>query len=236
MRQLPLGLRWPAHQRFAHLPLGANGLALAAVRRTACEDGAPWVFLAGPPGSGRTHLLIAACQELSETGGSAQYLPLAGLPAPRAAAIRAFGGSQLLAIDDLDACAGDRDDEHALFDLFNRCRAEGSRLLFAAVAPPAQLGIGLPDLVSRLSSCTQVVLRPLDDDERRDVLRRRAGERGLVLDEAVLDYLFARHSRDLGSLGVLLERLDRESLAAQRRITVPFLRQFLAEPRGPAGP
>ena len=227
MRQLPLGWRWPAQQRFDTFHVGANGLAVAATLRAATEPDAPWLYLHGSEGSGRTHLLIAACQAASEAGSSAQYLSPSMLPAPRADAIRGFGGSDLLVVDDLDAIAGERDAEHALFDLYNRCRAEASTLVFAASAPPAHVGIALPDLVSRLSSCAQMILKPLDDAERRDVLRARAEARGIALDEAVLDFLFTRYARDLGSLGALLDRVDRESLAAQRRVTVRFLRELL---------
>jgi len=152
---------------------------------------------------------------------------LAPLRARRADAIRGFGGSDLLAVDDLDAIAGEREAEHALFDLYNRCRAEGASLLFAASAPAAQLGLGLPDLVSRLSACTQVALKPLDEAERRVLLRGRALERGIELDDVVLDWLFTRSKRDLATLFDLLDRIDRASLAAQRRVTVPFLRTLL---------
>jgi len=53
--------------------------------------------------------------------------------------------------------------------------------------------------------------------------------RGIQLDESVLDWLFARYARDLGALLDLLDKLDQASLAAQRRITVPFLREFLKQ-------
>lgn len=87
----------------------------------------------------------------------------------------------------------------------------------------------LPDLRSRLGACQQALLKPLDDAERRDVLRKQAAERGIELDDTVLDWLFNRYARDLGALLDLLDRLDQASLAAQRRITVPFLRGFLRE-------
>lgn len=228
MDQLPLSLRWPRQQRFEHYEPGANAGALALLRRAAREDGAPWVVLAGPASAGKTHLLVAACQAAIEAGRSAQYLPLASLRGPREAAIRGVAGSALIALDDLQAVAGDRAAEHALFDLYNRCRAEGATLLFAADAPPAQLALTLPDLRSRLGACTLALLKPLDDAERRAVLRARAAARGIELDDAVLDWLFARHARDLGALTALLERLDSASLAAKRRITVPFLRALLA--------
>jgi DnaA-homolog protein len=225
---LPLALRWPRRQRFEHFHAGANAAALAAVRALALEPGAPWIYLHGAGGSGRSHLLMAACQAASSVGRRVQYLPLATI-ADHAAALRGVAGSELLALDDLGVIAGNREAEHALFDLYNRARAEGSALLFAAAATPAQLGIELPDLRSRLGACTQFALKPLDDDERRAVLKAQAASRGIELDDSVLDWLFARYARDIGALLDLLDKLDVASLAAQRRITVPFLRGFLRE-------
>ncbi|MGH8040855.1 MAG: DnaA regulatory inactivator Hda [Rudaea sp.] len=225
--QLPLTLRWPAQQRIATFVRGANAAAVALLETTTHDAAAAWVFLSGAAGSGKTHLLIGACAQAVTHGRSAQYLALAKLAGDRAAAVRAFGGSDLLALDDVHALAGDATAENALFDLYNRCKVEKSTLLFAALAPPGQCGFGLPDLVSRLSACAQVVLKPLDEAARRAWLHTRAQARGLALDDAVLDWLFAHHARDLGSLAALLERIDREALAAQRRVTVPFLRSLL---------
>lgn len=225
--QLPLELRWPAQQRFdAYVP-GANALALGLLREAASGADAPWVFVAGPAGSGKTHLLIAACAEADARRRSAQYVALRRRRDDLAAALAALGGSELLALDDIDEVAGDAAAERALFALYNRCRADGTTVLFTAAAPPGQLHIALPDLVSRLSACAQAVLRPLSSEDRREALRQRAEARGLVLDDAVLDWLFARSQRDLASLTALLERIDREALAAQRRVTVPFLRRLL---------
>jgi DnaA family protein len=222
--QLPLALRWPAHQRFATFVPGANGVAVELLREGAATVGGGPVYLSGAPGSGRTHLLIAACAEAGEHGRRAQYLPLrrhgAGL-------IRGFGGSDLIAIDDVDTLAGDAAAEHALFDLYNRCRAEAVTLLFAAALPPAQAGFRLPDLVSRLGASTQAVLKPLDEDARRALMAERARARGIELDVAALDWLFAHGRRDLRSLLAVLDRIDHASLAARRRITVPFLRALL---------
>ena len=224
--QLPLALRWPRRQRFEHFHAGANAAALAAVEALARDPAAPWLYLHGPAGSGKSHLLMAACQAAGEAGRSVQYLPLSKL-IDRAAAIRGVAGGALLALDDLGAIAGQREAEHALFDLYNRAKAEGAALLFAADAVPAQLGLGLPDLRSRLGACTRFALKPLDDAERRDVLKAQAALRGIRLDEGVLDWLFVHHTRDLGALLDLLDKLDQASLAAQRRVTIPFLRELL---------
>ena len=230
--QLPLALRWPAHQRFESFFAGTNAAALELVRDAALATDAPWLYLAGAHGSGRTHLLIAACAEANAAGRSAQYLSLAALGAGRAGHIRDFGGSDLLAIDDIDALVGEAEAQHALFDLYNRCRAERSMVLFSGSLPPAQLGIALPDLVSRLSACTQVLLKPLDEADRRSLLHERAAARGIDLDGNVLDWLFTRGKRDLGSLFSVLDRIDAASLAAKRRVTVPFLRDLLGGEEG----
>jgi DnaA-homolog protein len=227
--QLPLALRWPAHQRFESFVAGSNAAGIDLLRHALGGDEAERVFLAGAKGSGKTHLLIAACAEAAARKLSAQYLDLSRVSSELADGIRRFGGSEVLAIDNVDAIAGAAEAEHALFDLHNRCRAEGSTLLFAASEPPNALDLQLPDLVSRLSACTQWQIRPLDEDSRRQIVRELGANRGLQLDEAVLDWLFTRKARDLGSLIALLDRIDRAALAAQRRVTLPFLRQLLAE-------
>jgi DnaA-homolog protein len=230
--QLPLSLRWPRRQRFEHFYAGANAAAVAAVQALALEAVAPWLYLSGASGSGKSHLLLAACQAAHEAGRTVQYLPLKTLR-EHAVAIRGVAGSQFIALDNLDVLAGDREAEHAVFDLYNRARAEGTALIFAAEAVPTQLSLTLPDLRSRLGACTQFALKPLDDVERREVLKNQAASRGIELDDTVLDWLFARYARDLGALLDLLDRLDQASLAAQRRVTVPFLRAFLRESSQP---
>jgi DnaA family protein len=133
----------------------------------------------------------------------------------------------VIALDGLEAAAGMREDEVALFDFHNRARAAGLNVLYTARGVPDEIGLTLPDLRSRLSQCARVILSPLDDDGRREVLRDRAHRRGLVLEDAAIEWLLTRTDRDLGHLTGVLEVLDRESLAAQRRVTVPFLRSVL---------
>lgn len=224
--QIPLALRWPAHQRFASFVAGANAPGIDILREAAHGAGADRVFLAGARGSGKSHLLIAVCAEAAAVGRSAQYLDLSRLGEAAGATIRRFAGSDVLAIDNLDVLVGHASAEHALFDLYNRCRAEGTTLVFAASDPPTALALQLPDLVSRLSACTQWQIRPLDEAMRRRIVRDLASARGLELDDAVLDWLFTRRARDLGTLVGLLDRIDQAALAAQRRVTVPFLRHL----------
>lgn len=227
--QLPLALRYPPEQRFETW-IGAPAV-LAQLQSLARGDGGRLLgrnfYLQGAIGSGKTHLLLATCAAVDALGGRCDYLSLARVRGRARAAFEGLECTGLLALDDVDAIAGNREDEIALFDLHNRARDAGSGLIYAARDVPAALPLVLPDLRSRLVQCTLLGLRMLDDVGRAEVLRQRAAARGLQFDEAALDWLLRRHSRDLSDLGVLFERLDQASLAAQRRLTVPFLRQVL---------
>lgn len=223
--QIPLALKFPPDQQFAAFE-GKPELR-ATLESAARGDQPDWLFLAGPVGSGKTHLLLASCAEARRIGRAASYLPLAGLAGRLGDRLEGQDAAGLACFDGLEAIAGNRDDEVALFHFHNAARQQGGQLLYAAEAMPAGLGLVLPDLASRLEQCTRLALQPPDEPARREILRHRAQRRGLELDEAVLDFLFKRVGRDLGSLGALLDRLDRASLASQRRITVPLVRSVL---------
>ena len=220
--QIPLELRYEPDQQLDAFH-GRDELR-ALVGEVARGERGDWLFLAGPDGSGKTHLLIAACALARARGGDASYLPLASVAGRVADALAGQARAALVCLDGVDAIAGHPDDEVALFHFHNAARSAGARVLYAASAMPAALPIALPDLRSRLEQCTRIALEPLDEADRREVLRQRAARRGLELDDAVLDYLFRRVGRDLASLGTLLDRLDRASLAEQRRLTIPFLK------------
>lgn len=224
--QLPLALRYPPDQRFETFVAAPAGV-VAQLRALAQGTGTDWLYLAGPAGVGKTHLALALCAAAEAAGRRAVYLPLKAAAGRARAALEALDGSDVVALDGIEAIAGHRDDEIALFDFHNRARSAGLGVLYAAQAAPDALALTLPDLRSRLGQCSRISLQPLDDDARHAVLRERAQRRGLVLDEAALDWLLKRVGRDLASLTGLLDQLDRASLAAQRRVTVPFLRQTL---------
>lgn len=227
-RQLPLALRFPPDQRLDTYVAAPPG-AIAQLRALATQPGADWCYLAGAPGTGKTHLALGVCAEAEAGGRRVAYLPLRTAAGRMLEALEALDGADVVALDDLDAVAGDRAGEVALFDFHNRMHAAGAALLYGAGAAPDALVLGLPDLRSRLSQCTRVSLPMLDDAGRREVLRTRARRRGLAVDDAALDWLLRRVGRDLGGLARLFDRLDRASLAAQRRLTVPFLREALGD-------
>jgi len=230
--QLPLALRYPPDQRLE--TFHARDASLVAQLQAFAGGGATGeaLLLVGAAGTGKSHLALAVCAGADAAGLRAGYLPLASAAGRLGDALDSLHALDLVALDGVEAAAGDRDDEVALFHFHNRMHDAGRRVLYTAQATPDALPLVLPDLRSRLSQCTRVVLERLDDEGRGEVLRLRARRRGLQIDEAAIEWLLRHVGRDLSGLTGLLDRLDRASLAAQRRITVPFLRQVL----GASGP
>ena len=223
--QLPLALRYPSEQGLDGYVAAPVGL-LDQLRAMASLSSNEWLYLAGGPGTGKTHLALATCAIGASLGTDVAYVPLRTAAGRLEAALQACESRSLVALDGVEAIAGKRNDEVVLFEFHNRARASGSCVLYTAGAAPDDLSLVLPDLRSRLSQCARTTLLPLDDDGRRALMRARARNRGLLLEEAALDWLLRRQGRDLAGMTARLDALDRASLAAQRRVTVPFLRQF----------
>jgi len=228
VRQLPLGVQLGVSLRFDTFVPGANAAAMEALRRPAEGASSAPVWVYGPPGSGRSHLLQALCAEAGGAGRPAAYLPLAQLRADGPQLLDGFEQLALVALDDLDAVAGDAAFEAALFTLYNGLAEQRARLAIAAAASPAATAVRLPDLASRLAASEVHRIEPLAEPLQPDALRRRAERRGLELPDETLAFLTRRAPRDFATLCRMLDALDTESLAAQRRLTVPFVRDWLA--------
>ena len=224
MGQLPLTLGLKPSASLDGFVGGANRAAVEHVRAVALGQRPDSVWLLGPAGTGKSHLLTGACRAAAEAGFRPMYLAAGTASDP--AALAGLEGIDLLALDDLDRVAGDPAWEAALFPAVN-ARQERGGLLFAAARAPRDCGFLLPDLVSRLGAAPVYRLKALNDDELRLAVSRQASMRGLVLDDAAASYLLQRVSRDLGELAEWLDRIDRFSLAAKRRVTIPLLREVL---------
>jgi DnaA-homolog protein len=220
VKQLALGVRLRADAVFESFWPGLNGEVIAALRMK--DSGPLWLW--GAPGSGKTHLLQAVC---SAAGEAAAYFPLDRSLALPPDALAGFERTRVLCVDDVDAVAGDLDWERSLFRLFNEAAELRTRLIFAAAVPPRQADWSLEDWRSRAGSCVVYQVRDLDDAGRLEALRLRAAQRGLQLPYETSEYLLKRMPRDLPSLFEILDHLDEASLVAQRRLTIPFIRDAL---------
>ena len=227
--QLPLGLTLRDSARFDGFFSGRNREAVAGIEASACGAGEPYIYLAGPAGTGKSHLLQAACQEAARCGRSSAYLPLLELRAFQPAVFDGLELLDLVCLDDVPALAGREPWERGLFDLFNRVREAGGTLLVAGALRPDQAGLVLPDLVSRLGWGVTYVLGPLDERDVLAALVCRARGRGLELPEETAQFLLRRFPRDLPTLFSLFDTLDTASLVEQRRLTVPFVKSVLED-------
>ncbi len=227
MQQLALDVRLADHAVFENFHAGPNALAAATVRAMADGGMPPVAWLWGAADCGKSHLLQAAVALAHGHGLPTAYLPLAELVQLPPSVLDGMGGLRLVAIDDVAAVAGIAAWERALLRVFEQLMAAGSRLLVAADAPPAASSIVLADLRSRFSAGAVFRLEPLAEADCCQALQQRAAWRGLDLPDETVDFLLARVGRDTGSLFRLLDRLDQEALAAQRRLTIPFVRAVL---------
>lgn len=235
MRQLPLGVRLRDTAVFATYHPGPNERAVEWLERLARRRAEPGGWLWGGPGTGKTHLLQAVASAADDAGIGSVYLPLGELARYGAAPLAGLGDLGLVAVDDLDAAAGRAELERALFSLYNALQEAGGRLLVASRAAPAGIPIALADLRSRLGAGLVYQLHRLGDEDCIEALRMRAAVRGLELPAETARFLMRRLPRDIASLCGWLERLDHASLAAQRRLTVPFVRDVLDQTGDAAG-
>lgn len=227
-RQLLLGVKLDDAATVGNFyPSDANSGLLRQLEKLWRDRAGLMLYLWGQEGAGKTHLLQAACLELSALGGSVIYLPLGGADELEPEVLDGLETLDLVCLDDLDYRWGDPVWERALFGLYNRCQESACSLLVAADTPPAQASLRLADLKSRLQSFAVYQLYPLADGDKAAMLRLRARGLGIELPDAVLEYILQRSQRSVPALVALLETLDRESLEMKRRVTVPLIRQVM---------
>jgi DnaA family protein len=226
MTQLLLDLEPPPQPTFDNFVVGGNAEAVAVIRRLGAHDaGDPskrFLYLWGEAGSGRSHLLRAAC-----AARDGRYLdgPGATATAIEAAANEAHG---LIAIDDVETI--DAVAQEALFHAINRLRDDPrASLIVAGNATPRDLALQAErdDLRSRLAWGLVYRIERLDDAEKDAALARHASTRSFPLTPDVRRYLLTHFSRDLGSLMQMIDALDRHAREHQRVVTVPMIRDFL---------
>ncbi|MCB1758810.1 MAG: DnaA regulatory inactivator Hda [Gammaproteobacteria bacterium] len=227
--QLPLGLKLRLNVSFDSFVGNANRELLTQLRASAQGTGEPYLYIWGGSGSGKSHLLQAGCHSAQQHQLAAAYIPLREASRLTPEVLQNLSAFDLVCLDDFDRVCGQSHWEQALFNLFNQLRDAGARLLVSADRAAAALPLQLVDLRSRLEWGPGYQLLGLDDVGRAQLLNRSAENRGLELPPETLNYILARAPRDTRSLLELLQRLDRASLAAQRRLTVPFVRRVFEE-------
>ena len=186
-----------------------------------------YTYLCGLGDSGKSHLLYATCIHAQEQGLSSMLLSLSEVQQFGAQVLEGLDTLDVVCIDDLHLVAGDEVWEKALFNFFNRFNEPGKLLLISADLLPDMLNITLPDLESRLKWGTTLQIRSMSDDDKAQALTNRAKMRGLELSDDCARFLLTRLSRDMRALLDVLDTLDHASMAAQRKLTIPFIKATL---------
>ena len=223
--QLPLGVQLRESVGFGTFCTGPNDEAVAAIRTLIHGGGA--VYLHGGDDSGKTHLLHALVQAATEAGRRASYLDVREFRQQPVSMLDGLENQDVVALDNLESAFLQTEWTLGVLRLLDALRARNKALVLSAQRPPLRVDCVLPDLATRLSACTVFGLRHPSDSDRRDWLRERAAARGLEMSEDIAELIVGRLSRDNPTLLASIETLDRAALAAQRKLTLPFVRQSL---------
>lgn len=218
--QLPLALKPPRRPRFDNFIVGPNQAVVATLSQGVEAGG--WYFVAGPAGSGRSHLVSAFFGDRCRRGEQAHFIAL-GKPQQRMLLEHADG--DWVVIDDVDVLAGDEAGERALFNALNRWRAERTGVLMSGAGRD---GFALPDLRSRLGQATRLTLKALEESELADLIRSLAAEHEVLLGRGVVDYILSRAPRNAGRIAELVVAGAHRALTERRTLSVPLVREVLS--------
>lgn len=198
--QIPLSFPvTPAMAREDFLVSDSNREALAWIDRWPHWN-APALYIYGPAGSGKTHLVSIW---------------------------KSMAGSGANVIEDVESIAGSRPQEETLFHLYNRVRQNPGSILLTGLKPLPLVKFAIPDLASRLRSCPQVAIGLPDEDLLRALLVKLFSDRQMRIDVGVIEYCITRMERSFCAARDLVTRLDQLSLTEKRPVTINLVRDLL---------
>lgn len=169
------------------------------------------LLIYGPAGCGKTHLA-----HIWAAASHAAFLD---------ASLLEYAPQTPLVIERLETLG----DETPLFHLLNRCKEEHRPLLLTGIHAPKAYGFTLPDLVSRLAALPCAAIDAPDDAALSAALRKQFSDRQLKIDDTVIEYMIARMPRAFASAQKLVATLDKLALEQKKTITIPFVKQILAD-------
>ncbi len=224
--QIALGFDLREDKMLSNFYVGNNEELVAALHKSANARGEQLIYFYGSGNVGRSHLLQGCCHIANRLHLTNLYLPLGSLSHLNPDIFDDLENLHLVCVDDLQGIAGNKVWEEAFFDFFNRMFDAKKRLIISGNQSVQHLDL-LPDIVSRVNSGVVYQVHPLSEDEKVHALKARAQEHGLMLSEDVTNFMIRRCPRDLGSLFYALSQMDKASLAEQRKLTIPFVKQVL---------
>ena len=227
--QLPLTFGQAEVFSFDHFLAGKNNEVVQKLHSVVENQSSESIFIWGGSGLGKSHLLQALCKSFSDQSQQSAYLPLLQHKKFTPEILEGLEALPAICLDDVEHIAGDENWEQAIFNLFNRIKEENNLLIMAARSAPQFIEFKLADLDSRMNWGLIYQLHDLDDREKLKVLQQRAKTRGFKLPDEVGNYLITRLPRGMHAICGFLDKLDVASLAAKRKLTIPFVKECLEQ-------
>lgn len=227
--QFPLQFEFQANKGFDTFYPATNADIITELHELISGQGEQHIFIYGDAGYGKSHLLQASCQLAHKNGINPFYYPFNKRRLPPLTMFDGLEQIKLVCFDDVDEIVGLLDWEQAFLNFFNQHLENNHRLILSANAHPDDLNIKLPDLKTQLMSSLALKLQPLADEESVSALICKASYMGLTISPKVGHFLLSHYASDLPSLWILLGQLDKATLSAQRKLTIPFLKQIMEE-------
>ena len=228
IKQLALNLSLDDTYTFQNFWSATNEALVGALTHYLANTLPPLMFISGEHCSGKTHLLHACGEILKKKNQAVISLSMQDLSCFSPNILDGMEQLDCLLIDDIDAIADNHAWQEALFHCYNRCQDTGCCWIVSAQEAPQLLTLTLKDLVSRLSHGITWALHPLSDTQKCSALVHRAKNTGLDLLPSVAAYLIHHYPRDMCSQVARLEKLEQASMAACRKLTIPFIKTILA--------
>ena len=185
------------------------------------------LYIWGSQGTGKTHLLQAACKQADDMNSQVTYIPLKQYEEFDSEIFNGLGKLDLICVDDLEFISGNLEWQQRLTLLYNEIRDNNNSIIISSTSSPKNIKIALDDLKSRLVWGPVDKIKPPNDELKIEILKRKASERSFELSKSVAEFLIHRTDRDLNSLIKILDVIDHSSLAAKRKVTIPFVKKLI---------
>jgi len=225
MLQLSLDVQLDASAQFETYYTGANQQVVSRLMNLNLSE-PEFIYVWGAHACGKSHLAQALCKQISELDFTVAYLPL-DYPALEPIVLQGLESTDLVCLDAIDKAAANPDWEEAIFHLFNLLKSANKSLIIFSCNTPKASHFALADLKSRLNAMEIYKVKTLIEADKPEFLKLCGKHRGLQLSDEVIAYILSRANREVAELTQLIQKLDKASLAHQRKITIPFIKNQL---------
>lgn len=206
---------------------GENVELIKLIKQIANKESNYILYLYGESGTGKTHLLQAACKQASDSEHHVAYIPLKQIDELSAEMLHDLGELDLVCIDDVESVIGQIEWQQGLTWLYNELKDNNNSLILSGRESPTTSKLELDDLKTRLYSDQVIQIKAPNDELKIEILKQKANERSFELSDEVIEYLIRRVDRNLVSLMEVLDKIDHASLVEKRKITIPFVKNLI---------